>query len=522
MKRKPFSDDRTVILLALIWFVLNLFVLQSYPFVHTDEAWLSGLTRSMMEEKSFSATEDFFDLYPRHPHAVKIIYHLLQIPFIALFGYGIYSVRLLSLLAGACAIPLFFRLLKNINPDGNGKSLLLITALMAVDVQFLYGTHMARQESLLLLMEISILLILTERDLSPSRRGLIAGLITGLAAGIHPNAFIIAWPAGLYLLISIGLKKRPLKEGLLFIGGAAFPALLVVGLSYSFNPNFIADYRAYGEPLGILEPADVKWLRLPGFYRKLFFRVGGTYHTTPLYLQTILFPLLLAADFFRNRNWLALSGFIGFNAALVIIGKYSQPSIIFILPFYYISAAGALKVEEEKKGARRQRRIPIYLSAGLLAATLTFSLIDMGDEREPFSSFIEKIGIHVPSDAGLVGNLYGEYITGEEGLFYDWRNLSHLRERGISLEDYLTDRSVEYIMLTDELDFIYRNRPVWNVLYGNLAHWYPSMLELMEKKGTLIEEFDSPGYGVRIAPYRYKREWKVRIYRFDQSDSISE
>ncbi|MBB6479776.1 ArnT family glycosyltransferase [Spirochaeta isovalerica] len=538
MKGKILKENHYVLLFAALWFTINLLFLQSYPFVHTDEPWLSGLTRSIMESGSLSATEDFFDLYPRHPHAIKILYHLLQIPLIALFGYGIFSVRLLSLLAGVLTIPLFFRLLKNVYPESPGGLRFIILLIMSVDIQFLYGTHMARQESLLLLLEITSLVILTEKNLPALRRGMLAGLIIGAATAIHPNAFIIAWPAGLYLLISIiknylprARRKadRSLKEGLLFLVGAAIPALAVVLISFYFNPSFIGDYRAYGEPLGVLDPTDVKWLRLPGYYKKLFLRIGGTYHTPPVYLQMVLFPFFLVADFIRNRSWLNGAGFFGFNIALALIGKYSQPSIIFLLPFYYLAAAGSLGwifevYKRKSKGvtARAKRRLFLFPAIVLLSATAFFSFRDITGEKESFATFLKELKKSVPSDGVLLGNLYGEYLTGEEGRFYDWRNLSFLNESELTLENYLDMRSIEYIVLSDELDFIYRNRPVWNVLYGNIAHWYPQMLELVEKKGTLIDGFNSPGYGVRIAPYRYRRDWHVRIYRIDQSDSISE
>lgn len=518
MQEKLLTDRQIIFLVSVLWFVINLFFLQSYPFVHTDEAWLSGLTRSMMEAGSLSATEDFFDLYPRHPHALKVVYHLLQMVLISLLGYGLFSIRLLSLIAGAFSIILFHKLLQNIYKKGNPTDHLLITLIMAVDVQFLYSSHMARQESLLFLIEIAVLVLLTEKGISPTKRGLSAGLLIGAAVGIHPNAFIIAWPAGLFLIISITGKEKPLKEGFFFLIGAAIPALFFVVLSFRFNPDFLADYKSYGAPLGVLDSPDIKWLKLPGFYRKLFSQIGGTYHTPPIYLQVILFPLLLFIDCLRNRKVINLAGFTGFNIGLVIIGKYSQPSIVFLLPFYYLSMAGTF-ISFKK---RKRKIIPELAVFGLLTITIFFSLYDISREKESFSSFIEKARTCIPEDAVLLSNLYGEFLIGSDGQFYDWRNLSLLKERGLTLENYLTDRSVEYIILTDELDFIFKNRPVWNVLYGNLANWYPQMKDLIKEKGQLLEEFPSPGYAMRIAPYRYRKEWKVRIYKINQSGSIRE
>ncbi len=508
-----FLKKNTLLLIVLFWFILNLFFLQAYPFVHTDEPWLSGLTRSMIDAGSPAATEDFFDLYPRHPHAIKILYHLLQIPFILIFGYSLFSVRLLSLCAGALTLLLFARLLRNVFSGEKHPLRLLIILLMACDIQFIYISHLARQESCLLLVETAVLLVLTEKDLSPGKRGLFAGILTGAAAGVHPNAFIIAWPPALFLLISVLSRRRPVREGLMYLTGTAGLTLIFISLSFSFNPSFIQDYLTYGQPLGVLQPVDVKWLKLPGFYARIFTRTGGTYHTPPVMLQMMLFPLVLLIDFFRNRKFLPLAGFLGFSIASAIIGKYSQPSIIFLLPFYYLALSGTLT----------PRVNPPVLSfsviglSALLVANLIFTVSDLTREKETFSSFLRNIEEVVPADSILVSNLYGEYVTGTSGRFYDWRNLVEIKDGKDLLEEYLADRSVEYVILSDELDFVYARRPVWNVLYGNITHWYPEMQELLKEKGRLVKEFSSPGYAMRIAPYRYRDTWKVRIYQLDIS-----
>ena len=63
--------------------VISAATLAWYPFVHSDEVWLASLTRAMIEERSVAATEEFFVLTPRYPHAIKTLYHLIQMPFLA-------------------------------------------------------------------------------------------------------------------------------------------------------------------------------------------------------------------------------------------------------------------------------------------------------------------------------------------------------------------------------------------------------------------------------------------------------
>ncbi|PUU87825.1 MAG: hypothetical protein CI947_2099, partial [Halanaerobium sp.] len=96
--------------LILLFFIINIFFLTNFPFIHSDEAWLSGLSRQIMQTKDLASTEAFFDLMPRHPHAVKIFFHLLQIMFIKLFDYQIFTFRLISLLAGSFSLYIFYKI----------------------------------------------------------------------------------------------------------------------------------------------------------------------------------------------------------------------------------------------------------------------------------------------------------------------------------------------------------------------------------------------------------------------------
>ncbi|MEG0271461.1 MAG: 4-amino-4-deoxy-L-arabinose transferase, partial [Clostridia bacterium] len=70
-----------------LWFLLNLLFLTRYPYMHSDESWLAGLSRSMLSNHSIGVTESFFDLKPRYPHAIKLLFQLLLMPFMALLGH---------------------------------------------------------------------------------------------------------------------------------------------------------------------------------------------------------------------------------------------------------------------------------------------------------------------------------------------------------------------------------------------------------------------------------------------------
>ena len=77
-------------------------------------------------------------------------------------------------------------------------------------------------------------------------------------------------------------------------------------------------------------------------------------------------------------------------------------------------------------------------------------------------------------------------------------------ERGDAdaVAQFLRDESVAYVVLPrDELDLIYRMRPVWNAVYGNPTRFYPQLLEVVAERGTLVDRFAAPVYGMRLVRY---------------------
>jgi len=194
---------KVIHIIVIIFFFINLLFLTNFPFVHSDEAWLSGLSRNMLEKQDLSVTESFFDLYPRKPHAIKLLFHLIQIAFIKMMGYHIFTFRFISLLAGTTVIYFFYKIAKKFS---NSTMLACFAVIiLSVDIQFIYASHFARQEILLLLLLlISLYYFINKHNTNKSiLQDIIIGLILGVGIGIHPNSFFIALPFILiYLYIS--------------------------------------------------------------------------------------------------------------------------------------------------------------------------------------------------------------------------------------------------------------------------------------------------------------------------------
>ena len=126
-----------------------------------------------------------------------------------------------------------------------------------------------------------------------------------------------------------------------------------------------------------------------------------------------------------------------------------------------------------------------------------------------------------PGEEKILGGLNTAYAF-EHGRLLDYRNLAHLKEHGISFDEYIREREIGYIIHTGELDFIYESRPVWNALNGNPSHWYPRFMKFIEDDCEEIGLIYSPSYGTRIQAYRYNRDWPLRIYRVLPASDSSE
>lgn len=207
MKTKNNLGIYLAIVLIFAYVIINLVTLTKFPFVHSDEPWLSGLSRNILEKGDYSVTESFFDLKARYPHAIKIIFHTIQIIFIKLMGYSIFTFRFISLIFGILSLVFMYKLCKLI--FSSKFSAWTATVLLALDVQFIYASHFARQEIIILFILLLGLWYKFKHNENLSlKHDLILGCIVGLSIGIHPNSFLISLPFGFIYLYEIFLQKK--------------------------------------------------------------------------------------------------------------------------------------------------------------------------------------------------------------------------------------------------------------------------------------------------------------------------
>jgi len=459
----------------------------------------------MLEDRDPAAIEPFFRLTPRYPHAIKTLYHLVQMPFLAV-SWSAYAARLPSLIAGFLSLVLMIRAAEGF---GLGPRSRFIPALLwAASPGFWSAAHLGRQEMMLTALMLSSWVLVSKRD-----RPWFGAFPLAAAVFVHPNAFIVALPAGLMLL----RRRRP-GDLAAFVGILGAAAALAVGASLLMDPDFFAHYRSFGESVGVGDTPMMKILGLPRFLAKMWRRQAGTYYLPDgriMLIAAAAAPLGAVAASIRRRSLRSgtadgvLAG-LGILAGWTVVGKYAPPSLVFIEPAVWILSSVALV------GLLPQRRRCILAAAGL---TAILALVSTGEVMRswrdgPYRAYEEFIAESVGSRGRALGNLNAAFAVDPERLVI-WRDLASLPEGRQAVEDLLRDWDIRWVLLPDELAYIHRRRPVWNDLYGN-PRWYPGLDELLRERGELLDRAAFPNYAMRIVPLMGREDWFLSIYRIDQ------
>lgn len=500
-------ENRWALLFLIAFLGCNLVVLTRFPLVHSDESWLAGLTRNMMETGSLGITEPFFDLKPRFPHAIKLLFHLFQMPFLLVFGYSAFSVRLMSLLFGAVGLFLAFRCARK---SASLRFSLSFMVLLSLNAQFLSAAHTARQEIVLLCGQLVLLfMFLDDNGTITARFALRAGIVTGLCVGIHPNSFLLAMGCGLTMLLLMLARRRfSTKPLLMYIAATGGIALVFVGLSFLFDNQFPAHYLAYGETEFDLKVSfSSKFLEFGYYVQKLWHAVSGTYRLPELRPQLILCLLLPTWASIRAVRTgdahliIPLGMSLGALAGTVVIGRYNQLSaVLWMLPCLML-------IPPLLAGLRM--KMPLLLIAAV-AFAVSSVVSFLPDFSYSYRNYLKRIAAYVSPDETTLGNLNAGFYFENNALF-DYRNLTYLQENGLSFAEYVRMRGIEVILWPEEMDFIYDHRPLWNIIYGN-PRYVEEVEDYLSTHCTYLGEFEDPGYAVRIVQ-EIGKPYKVRIYR---------
>lgn len=500
-----------IVISSLIYIYINILYLTKFPFVHSDEAWLSGLSRNISATGSFASTETFFDLYIRHPHAIKSIFHGIQIFFINSMGYSIFTVRFMSFCFAILTLVYFYKLNKLIFKD---KSSLIAVILLSLDIQFIYASHFARQEIIILFaMILGLYFLYKNVDKTSLIFDILIGCIVGLSIGIHPNSFIIFIVFLLIYIYLVFIKIKSYKNIATYIFTTGVFACIFVTLSLQFDPHFFYDYSNFGGQFYVFTSPSFKAGKTLYFYLKLFYGTSGTYYTPEIKFQLLLFLsvfiiacIKLYKDVHKRKMiFPIILGIIAINIGIFAIGRFNQTSVLFEFPLFYILVSYV--INDLKKSYK------IYtatiLSIVLIAITL-FNVLPYLNNN--YDSYLNQISKYVNKNDSVLANLNCDYYF-ENGKLHDYRNLTFLKDNNMKFDEYIKSKNIKYIIYPEEMDYIYENKPEWDDLYGNQDCYYKDMQNYLKNNCSLKYQFIDITYGNRIAELINKKNWWIKIYK---------
>jgi hypothetical protein len=248
------------------------------------------------------------------------------------------------------------------------------------------------------------------------------------------------------------------------------------------------------------------------FYQKLWLGISGTYYTPWVKIQMALFASAIISGvvyaFWERKVLCFLFPIAAVNVGYILIGRYSQPSILimfivcWMLVLYLLSRLKSAGI-----------KTMALVSAAIVMAAVSAVQIAPYINND-YEDFLGEIKSAVPEDMRVLANLNTEYAFSYDSL-RDYRNLGYLDDNDMDFEDYVKSNSIEYIIYPQEMDFIYEMRPVWNIVYGNVYPYYDDMKQFLTQKCDRVHEFYSP-YAMRITRFAHDKEWSVIIYKVRQ------
>jgi hypothetical protein len=343
---------------------------------------------------------------------------------------------------------------------------------------------------------------------------IIVAAIAGISIGIHPNSLIIAVCFSFFYIYQI-IIARKLKwiHLVLFLSGTFILALFFIGLSLYFNPNFLTDYLAYGQrEFKVLNPLGVKWSSFCEFYTNIFHGNTGTYALPDLRYYFILYGIIVLQALVQvitrreSQPVLPLLAILAINLSILGVGRFNQTSIFFEIPFIYILLAMWVA------------SLPSVQFRNLIVAGIILCLgFSVWNGVIPFlnnnyDAYLSHIACYVPSDQNTLASLNTEYHFAPNRL-YDFRNLPYLNQKKLNFSRYIQKNHIHYIIYPESLDWIYRQDPRWNSVYGGLSGYYPEMKRFFKERCIVAGKFTDRIYGVEIGQYQGKRDWKITVYQ---------
>ena len=485
---------KILILFAIIVFIgyiaVNLLTLVKFPIVWRDEAMLSQPAWQFLKTGNFSSNSfgELYDLEKIDSYPGRIHFIFLAIAF-KIFGCGIYQARFISFLSGLLAALFTYLIGKKIF---NNKIAISGMVLFILSPQFLFASHMARQEIILtLFMLMAIYIYLLAKDRNLFFLFFLSGLISSFSLDIHLNGVMI--PIILIVLFLFDIKEKKVK-------GVSFFYYLVgifLGGIFLAIPRFLTDISILLKQWKIFfSDFLIGTFNPPIFSNKNLFELLSWEVERYRYIHIFELIIIIVALIFSikkrlgNKRILLTAVCTLISVFTFLISHKSSFYIIYLYPFFMLYIASFSYLSKS--------RIKIVLARVMILMLMLFyifqdaAILYKSKDRD-YYGYLNRIKNFVKPGSIIAGQPTWWYGFYDEHKYYA---LAAINLSGLYIPTVMEKKRIQYL-LVDEY---------WR------QNFPEGMEEFLERSCERIAELRDKFYGAESF-YPSSSYYKLDIYR---------
>ena len=205
----------------------------------------------------------------------------------------------------------------------------------------------------------------------------------------------------------------------------------------------------------------------------------------------------------------------GAAAGIILIGKYSPPSAVFILfPMSVLYSTVFFRFSIQVFSDRKIQ-IAVFLILFLIASALNLVITSSEVRRwkdYSFSSFGELLKKNIPAEGNVLAGTYAAFFL-EHGKLCSYHDFFPVAGGKISFSDYIEKNKIKTIVWSEELEIIATERPQWNGMYGNIYLFYNEAKKYLAENCEQYASVVTKPYAVRLAGRMLDKEHHLVFYR---------
>lgn len=406
--------------------IINLVSLEEYPAPHCDEAVYANISQTLLREGHFGSPilGETAGLDQNHVFSGRM-FHILQAPLIAVFGYSVWTVRLFAAIGWGLVGLFIYQIVKKLV---SLPAAIVSTLVYLVSLNSLFASHNGRAETWVAASVMGTLwYYLTVAESQRWYEMAALGMLLSVSAvGFHVNGIFFTAALGMVILYQQFTIRRPAVSLLpLFVAGLLTTALFVY-LTLIPDPA-LALFQAGSLNVGTGSGLALRLQELLGWLNTGFV-TGINGLVIPLTVYALMSILLLL---FRKKPQIKMLTIIGGGALILsfIVTSYRTPFYYALWDPFIATIIGVAVVEagEQLYQIRPFERFrPGSMSAILIAPLILVNIaawtyLSIKFHPRDYQGYVADVQQFISPNAMVMGDAIFTYgFNGRNPFISDW------------------------------------------------------------------------------------------------------